>query len=96
MSENSPSFTLRVILAVAGIGLALVIVNQAADFIVPLLLAWIVVLSASPLFFWLQTKKVPGWMAFAATFLAILAVGGFLVVTIIVAVDQLLVDLHHH
>lgn len=90
MSENGPSFTLRVILAVAGSGLALVIINQAADFIVPLLLAWIVVLSASPLFFWLRAKKVPGGVAFVATFLAILAVGGFLVVTVIVAVDQLL------
>ena len=90
MSQNGPSFTLRVILAVAGLGIALLVIKQAADFIVPLLLAWIVVLSASPLFYWLQSKRAPGWLAFALTFLAILAVGGFLVVTLIVAVDQLL------
>ena len=60
MSQNGLSFTLRVILGVAGLGIALLVINQAADFIVPLLLAWIVVLSASPLFFWLQSKKVPG------------------------------------
>jgi AI-2 transport protein TqsA len=90
MSQNGLSFTLRVILAVAGTGIALLVINQAADFIVPVLLAWVVVLSASPLFFWLQSKKVPGWLSFALTFLAILAVGGFLVVTLIVAVDQLL------
>jgi predicted PurR-regulated permease PerM len=61
MSQNGLSFTLRVILAVAGTGIALLVINQAADFIVPVLLAWVVVLSASPLFFWLQSKNVPGW-----------------------------------
>ncbi len=89
MSQNGLSFTLRFILGVAGLGIALVVVNQAAGFIVPLLLAWIIVLSASPLFYWLQKKKAPGWLAFVVTFLAILAVGGFLLVTLIIAVDQL-------
>ena len=90
MSENGLSFTLRVILGVAGLGIALSVVNQASGIIVPVLLAWVVVLSALPLFFWLQKKRFPGWAAFLLTFLAILAVGGFLVVTLIVAVDQLL------
>ena len=89
MSRGGLSFTLRFILGVAGTGIALIVVKEASGIIVPVLLAWIVVLSASPLFFWLQEKKAPGWLAFAVTFLAILAVGGFLVVTLIVAVDQL-------
>lgn len=89
MSQNGLSFTLRFVIGVAALGLALFFVSQAAGLIVPVMLAWIVVLSASPLLYWLQKKKVPGWLAFVATFLAILAVGGFLVVTLIIAVDQL-------
>ena len=89
MSQKSLSFTLRFILGVAGLGIALIAVHQAAGFIVPLLLAWIVVLSASPLFYWLREKNAPGWLAFILTFLAIIAVGAFLVITLIVAVDQL-------
>jgi predicted PurR-regulated permease PerM len=89
MLQNGLSFTLRFVLGIAALGLALLFVNQASGFIVPVMLAWIIVLSASPLFYWLQKKKAPGWLAFIATFLAILAVGGFLVVTLIIAVDQL-------
>ncbi|UCG24244.1 MAG: AI-2E family transporter [Chloroflexota bacterium] len=89
MSQKSLSFTLRFILGVAGLGIALIAVRQASGIIVPLLLAWIVVLSASPLFFWLREKNAPGWLAFILTFLAILAVGAFLVITLIVAVDRL-------
>lgn len=89
MSQNGLSFTLRFIIGVAALGVALLVVNQAAGFLVPVLLAWVVVLSASPLLFWLQEKKLPGWLAFVITFLAIVAVGGFLVVTLIIAVERL-------
>ncbi len=89
MPQKSLSFTLRFILGVAGLGIALLTVHQAAGFIVPLLLAWVIVLSASPLFYWLRKKNAPGWLAFIVTFLAIIAVGAFLVITLIVAVDQL-------
>jgi predicted PurR-regulated permease PerM len=89
MSKNNLSFTLRFILGVAGLGIALIAVRQASGIIVPLLLAWIIVLSASPLFYWLREKNAPGWLAFALTFLAIITVGAFLVITLIVAVDQL-------
>jgi predicted PurR-regulated permease PerM len=89
VSQKSLSFTLRFILGIAGLGIALIAVRQASGIIVPLLLAWIIVLSASPLFYWLREKNAPGWLAFVLTFLAILAVGAFLVITLIVAVDQL-------
>jgi len=89
IQDNELSFTLRVILGVAGLGIAVVAINQAAGFIVPLLLAWIVVMSASPLFFWLRGKNAPGWLAFVLTLLAIILVGGALVATLIIAVDQL-------
>ncbi|GMQ78471.1 MAG: hypothetical protein BMS9Abin02_0984 [Anaerolineae bacterium] len=51
MSKGGLSFTLRFILGVAGTGIALIVVKGASGIIVPVLLAWIVVLSASPLFF---------------------------------------------
>ena len=83
------SFTLRVLLGVAALGLALFFVRQTADFIVLMLLALIVVLSASPLYYWLRQKKAPGGLAFILTFLAILAVLGFLAVTLIIAAERL-------
>jgi len=90
MSQGGLSFTLKFILGVAGLGIALLVVREASGIIVPVLLAWIVVLSASPLFFWIRGKNAPGWAAFVVTFLAILAVGGFLIITLVVAVDQLI------
>lgn len=47
-------------------------------------------MSASPLFFRLRAKMVPGWLAFVLTFLAILIVGRALIATLIIAVDQLI------
>ncbi len=63
--------------------------HQASEFIVQILLAWIIVLSASPLFYWLRLKKAPGWLALVLTLIAIVAVFGSLVVVIIIAADQL-------
>ena len=68
MSQKSLSLTLRFILGVAGLGIALIAVRQASGLIVPLLLSWIIVLSASPLFYWLRKKNAPGWTAFKGWF----------------------------
>ena len=89
MSQNNLSFSLKFFLGLAAFGLTLFFMNQASEFIVQLLLAWIIVLSASPLFYWLRQKKAPGWLALVLTLLAIFAVFGFLVVVIIIASDQL-------
>ena len=59
--------------------------NMAAEFIVQILLAWIIVLSASPLFYWLQKKGTPGWLTMVVTLIAIFAVFATLVIVIIVA-----------
>ncbi len=90
MAQSNLSFTLRFILGIAGLGIALFFVHQAAGFVVPLLLAWIIVLSASPLYGWLREKRAPSWLAFAGTFLAILVVGGLLIATLIIAADRLI------
>ena len=89
MSQNNLSFSLKFFLGLAAFGLTLFFMNQASEFIVQLLLAWIIVLSASPLFYWLRQKKAPGWLALVLTLIAIVAVFGFLVVVIIIAADQL-------
>jgi predicted PurR-regulated permease PerM len=89
MSQNNLSFSLKFFLGLAAFGLTLFFMNQASEFIVQLLLAWIIVLSASPLFYWLRQKKVPGSLAMILTLIAIFAVFGFLVVVIIIASDQL-------
>ena len=70
--------------------LLLIFMREASDYVVPLLLAWIIVLSASPLFFWLRSKKAPGWLAFIATFLAIAAVLGGLVVVLVIAIERVI------
>ena len=64
--------------------------NMAAEFIVQILLAWIIVLSASPLFYWLQKKNVPGWLSMVLTLLVIITVFGTLVVVIIIASNRLI------
>ena len=89
MSQNNLSFSLKFFLGLAAFGLTLFFMNQASEFIVQILLAWTIVLSASPLFYWLRQKKAPGWLAMVVTVLAIVSVFGFLVVVIIIASDQL-------
>ena len=90
MSQNNLSFSLRFLLGLAAFGLTLFFMNQASTFIVEILLAWTIVLSASPLFYWLRLKRVPGGLSFVITLLAIVAVFGFLVYVLIVAAEQLI------
>jgi predicted PurR-regulated permease PerM len=58
--ERGLSYTLRVVIGLAAAGLTLFFMNMAAEFIVQILLTWIIVLSASPLFYWLQKNGTPG------------------------------------
>jgi len=90
MNQNKPlSFTIRVFLAFASLGLMLFFMIQARTIINAFLLAYIIVLSASPLLYWMMRKKVPAWLAFALTLLAIVLVFGFLVIILIVAFNRL-------
>jgi len=56
------SLTLRVMIGTAAFGLSIYFIHTAAEFIIPILLAGIIVLSASPLLKWLLSKKVPRWV----------------------------------
>jgi predicted PurR-regulated permease PerM len=90
MSEDKGfSFTLRVLFGLAAAGITLFFMNRASEFIVQILLAWIIVLSASPLFYWLQKKNVPGWLSMVLTLFAIIAVFGGLVIVLLLATNRL-------
>lgn len=90
MNQNKPlSFTIRVFLAFASLGLVLFFMMQARTIINALLLSYIIVLSASPLLYWMLKKNVPAWLAFVLTLLAIILVFGFLVVLLVVAFNRL-------
>lgn len=82
------SFTMRVLIALAAVGLILTFMRTAADLINPLILAWIIVLVASPMLHWLVEKGAPLWLSFILTLLAILAVFAAFALLLVVAVDR--------
>jgi len=89
MKTNTPiSFTLRVLIAIAAAGIALAFMRTAAEMINSLFLAWIVVLVASPLLHWLVRKKVPTWLSFILTLVAILAVFLIFILIILFALSR--------
>jgi predicted PurR-regulated permease PerM len=90
MTVDKPlSFTVRAFIGLASFAIFLFFMVQAARIINALFLGYIIVLSASPLLYWLTKKKVPSWLAFIITLIAILLVFLVLVVMLIVAVDRL-------
>lgn len=89
MIENKPiSFTLRVLLAIAFAGISLFFLQQAADLFNALLLAWIIVLVASPLLHWLNRKGAPTWLSFVVTLIAILGAFVAFLLVLVVSVSR--------
>ena len=89
MTQSNLSFSLKFLLGLAAFGLVLAFMHLASELIVLVLLAWIIVLCASPLFNWLQRKNVPGGVTILITLLAIFAVFGVLIYVIITANNEL-------
>jgi predicted PurR-regulated permease PerM len=87
-TSTSFSFTLRVLITIAAVGLALAFMQRAADIINALFLAWIIVLVASPLLHWFIRKGVPTWLSFVVTLVAILAAFVAFSLVLVVAVDR--------
>lgn len=83
------SLTLRVLIAIAVLGLALTFMRASADMLNALILSWIIVLVASPLLRWLRSKRVPMGLSFALTLIAILAVFVAFVLLLVIAADRL-------
>ena len=86
--QTKISFTLRVLFAIAMLGLALAFMRVSADMLNALILAWIIVLVASPLLRWLRSKGVPTWLAFVLTLVAVLAVFLTLILFMIIALNK--------
>ncbi|MFC1922048.1 AI-2E family transporter [Chloroflexota bacterium] len=86
--KTSLSFTIRVLIAIAAIGLALAFMQTAADTINAIFLAWIIVLVASPLLHSLVRKGAPVWLSFVLTLVAILAAFVAFSLVMVVAVDR--------
>jgi len=90
MTVDKPlSFTLRAFIGMASLAIVLLFMVQAARIINALLLGYVIVLSASPILYWLMKKKVPTWLAFTITLIVILLVFVFLALLLLVAVDRL-------
>jgi len=83
------SLTLRVLFAIAMLGLTLSFLRNSADMLNGLILAWVIVLVASPLLHWLLNKGIPTWLSFTLTLLAILVVLIIFVLLMVIAVELL-------
>ena len=87
--QTQLSFTVRVLVVIAALGLVLAFMNYSADFINALILSWLIVLVASPLLRWLRSKRVPMGLSFALTLIAILAIFVTFDLLLVVAVNRL-------
>jgi predicted PurR-regulated permease PerM len=88
-NDRRLSFTLRVFIGLATVGVALFFLREAAALFNSLLLACIIVVAANPLLVWLQRKGLPNWLVFLITLLVILAVFGGVVLLLVFGVAQL-------
>jgi AI-2 transport protein TqsA len=79
MQNNSQlSFSVRVLIALGMLGLTLGLMNFAATYLNAILLAWIIVLVASPVLYSLRGRGAPAWLAFLVTlFVILIALVGF-------------------
>ena len=77
-NESQLSFSVRALFALGMLGLTLALMNFAATYLNAILLAWIIVLVASPVLYSLRGRGAPSWLAFLVTLFVILfALVGF-------------------
>ena len=69
--DTSFSYSTRVLVSIAALGVALLTLQNAADMVSSLLLAWLIVLVASPLLHKLRDKGMPVWLSMMLTLLAL-------------------------
>ncbi len=90
------SFSIRALFALGMLGLTLALMNIAARYMNALLLAWLIVLVASPLLYWLKRKGAPSWLSFLVTLLVILsALIGFGLI-LVLGFNQLVVSIPNY
>jgi predicted PurR-regulated permease PerM len=65
--------TLRFFLGFASISIVLVFMNLTAEFLNSVILAFIIVVTVTPILYGLQRRRVPGWLAYIITLALIIA-----------------------
>ncbi len=71
-TRSQLSFSVRVLFALGMLGLTLALMNSASVYVNAFLLAWLIVLVASPLIYSLRGRGAPSWLAFLVTLLLII------------------------
>ena len=71
-TRSQLSFSVRGLFALGMLGLTLALMNSASVFVNAFLLAWLIVLVASPLIYSLRGRGAPSWLAFLVTLLLII------------------------
>ena len=92
-NNSSLSFTMRVLISIAAMGLVLMFMREGAELITSLFLAWIIVLVVSPLLHWLVDKGIPIWLSFGLTLVTILAAFVAFSLVLVVAVDRFIEEI---
>jgi len=86
--QKNISFTLRFLLFIAVLGLALTFLRVSAEMVNAVVLSWLIVQVFSPLLRWLTHKGLPIWLAFIITLITILLLFVALVIFLIMAFDR--------
>ncbi len=90
MTNNSSiSFTLRVLIALAALGLALNFMRISADYVISFLMAWIITLVFSPLLHWLKNKGISNGLSFVITTVVLISVFVALGLALIIGANRL-------
>lgn len=87
-SNQQISPTLRFFIGFASIAIVLIFLNTTAQFLNPLILAFIIVVTATPILYGLQQRRVPGWLAFIITLVLIIALFTFLVLLLVGSLNR--------
>jgi len=87
-NNTSFSFSTRVLVSIAALGVALLTLQYAANMVNSLFLAWLIVLVASPLLHRLRDKGAPVWLSILLTLLVILIVFIVFVIVLVIGVKS--------
>jgi predicted PurR-regulated permease PerM len=86
--DTSLSFSTRVLVTIAALGVAMLTLQYGAKMVNSLFLAWLIVLVASPLLHRLRDKRAPVWLSILLTLLVILVIFIVFILTMVVAVKS--------
>ena len=89
IESKSFSKTLRLLIALACFGVAVVTLQPFVSLLNSTFLALIIVLSVSPVLYWLKDRGLPNWLAFLLTLFAVIAAVVILVLFLVFSFGQL-------